>query len=1043
MRKIFFLLMAFTLFCFSSIYPSGNSKSHPRSPTIRGDIARLNINKIDLQFQNDGSTGEDGHAYYPSGTTMSFLFQGGLAATGYVNGDLRGSWMAKASLIQEWQPGGWGMDPEDPLAKFYAVSFEDGPGSTAYIDWADAVARGAEFIDLNGDGIYDPYVDKPAFLGDKMFWTVYNDGTNMSVRNNGLQTPPLGLEIRQSVWAYRESGDLEDVIFFRFQLINVSNDNIDDFIFSLWADGDIGNAIDDLIGCDTTLSTGYIYNDGLDAVYGSNPPAFGIQFLQGGLVDSPGDTAFVYRGPLRGIDTLLNSKTLGMTAFTFYHNAGELDSFPTPRQNVQRARWYQEGGVNGHGVPIDPTLYGTGGTPTDPPQFFYSGDPVSATGWRDNVPRDKRFLVNCGPFHFAAGDTQDIVFTYTVGQGTDPLSSIAVLRQRASSTKLFFPYGRTLRILVNDTLLSVDSIYVFEPRLLSLLAIDTIQSVNWQLIDQPAGSNAQIIPGPGYQASLEPDLAGLYTVQAGVTIQGGVNIAANLTVEAVNNHPPAAILTIIPSEIVFGDSASADASASMDPDNDDLHFSWTFPQWVLATPQDIPALFFTPLHTGAGMVAVSVTDSIFYRQAEDSFTVTPLENGLEIINSLEGIDNVTDMKYKNGLLFLCNEFYRFLILNADNLDTLSLSFIPCQKFDTDGTYLVTATLADSVSIYEIDANYQLSLKSRINVDVFSYSSYLADIYLRFPYLFIPSDYPRELRVYDISNPVSPNLISSFPLPVLSRDISFNDNFAALYSRIPTIGIVTLNISDPSNIVALDTLNLPPFEYKIEYAGDKIYTGGVQGNANEINIIDASHPDNLQLTGSITIEPIVGGTTNEPIEKIFAEGDFLFVGTKDGVKIFDVSDISNPYERASFHSGFTVQSIAWNQPYLYGAFNSLESIPGYLHRLFYDSTFVPIETKDIPPAIPESYRLYQNYPNPFNPTTNIRYQLPKPSEVVLKIFNILGQEVRTVVYEKQSAGVKTVKWDGKNNSGQKVSTGIYIYRLQAGNKILSKKMLLLR
>lgn len=94
-------------------------------------------------------------------------------------------------------------------------------------------------------------------------------------------------------------------------------------------------------------------------------------------------------------------------------------------------------------------------------------------------------------------------------------------------------------------------------------------------------------------------------------------------------------------------------------------------------------------------------------------------------------------------------------------------------------------------------------------------------------------------------------------------------------------------------------------------------------------------------------------------------------------------------------------------------------------------------------IPFRFGLHQNYPNPFNPTTIIQYDLPKDSKVVLKIYNVLGQEVRALVHERQSAGSKAIVWDGKDNTGHSVSSGIYIYRLQAGTFVQSRKMTLLR
>ena len=95
------------------------------------------------------------------------------------------------------------------------------------------------------------------------------------------------------------------------------------------------------------------------------------------------------------------------------------------------------------------------------------------------------------------------------------------------------------------------------------------------------------------------------------------------------------------------------------------------------------------------------------------------------------------------------------------------------------------------------------------------------------------------------------------------------------------------------------------------------------------------------------------------------------------------------------------------------------------------------------SYPNAFYLSQNYPNPFNPSTAIRYDLPKAGIVLLKIYNALGQEVRTLINERQSAGEKSVVWDGKHNDGQSVASGIYIYQMKAGEYILSRKMLLVR
>jgi hypothetical protein len=95
------------------------------------------------------------------------------------------------------------------------------------------------------------------------------------------------------------------------------------------------------------------------------------------------------------------------------------------------------------------------------------------------------------------------------------------------------------------------------------------------------------------------------------------------------------------------------------------------------------------------------------------------------------------------------------------------------------------------------------------------------------------------------------------------------------------------------------------------------------------------------------------------------------------------------------------------------------------------------------ALPKEFALEQNYPNPFNPTTTIRYTIPAQSKVVIKVYNMLGQQVRTIVNENKPAGRYQIVWDGKNEFGNAVASGIYLYRLQAGSVVKARKMLLIK
>jgi len=97
---------------------------------------------------------------------------------------------------------------------------------------------------------------------------------------------------------------------------------------------------------------------------------------------------------------------------------------------------------------------------------------------------------------------------------------------------------------------------------------------------------------------------------------------------------------------------------------------------------------------------------------------------------------------------------------------------------------------------------------------------------------------------------------------------------------------------------------------------------------------------------------------------------------------------------------------------------------------------PLKVED--KGIPATFSLSQNYPNPFNPTTVIHYTVPKTSLVNLSVFNLLGQEVKTLVNEEKSPGEYEVRFDGSN-----LPSGIYFYRLVAGDFVKTMKMLLMK
>jgi hypothetical protein len=121
--------------------------------------------------------------------------------------------------------------------------------------------------------------------------------------------------------------------------------------------------------------------------------------------------------------------------------------------------------------------------------------------------------------------------------------------------------------------------------------------------------------------------------------------------------------------------------------------------------------------------------------------------------------------------------------------------------------------------------------------------------------------------------------------------------------------------------------------------------------------------------------------------------------------------------------------------------------GSINPIFYDAwnfdTRGPATGIDQRDQLPLSFALDQNYPNPFNPSTQIRYQLAKSVKVSLTVYNLLGEKIATLVENDQTAGSYTITWNGTDNSGKFVGSGVYFYRIEAGDFVQTQKMILVK
>lgn len=387
---------------------SGGPKRRARPARTNPEDAgqRIDINNISMVVKNTGSFAYDTQAgasglEFPKGTGKTAVFAAGLWLGARVSGGVR---VSVAEYSDDFEPGRiltgpLRTEPDSPELKVYKLNrvYLLGDGSVdvatrdaALADYtAGAVSRGAPAVAVQPDGSLN-------IIGDQMMWSVYNDlkpGRN-NAHNSASSALPLGVEIQQTTFAFSRQGPLGNTVFMKYRIENKSSNTLTDAYVSQWSDPDLGGFVDDLVGCDTVLSVGFVYNaTNNDEQYGVSTPCVGYDFLQGPSV---------------------GGNPLGLASFNKYPNGGG------PQDSIETYNYMQ--GLNGDGTPL------INDVTNQPTRYNVSGDPVANTGWLDSSPSDRRLMLSSGPFTMAPGDVQEVVVGIVVAQGQSRLASVALMK---------------------------------------------------------------------------------------------------------------------------------------------------------------------------------------------------------------------------------------------------------------------------------------------------------------------------------------------------------------------------------------------------------------------------------------------------------------------------------------------------------------------------------------------------------------------------------------------------------------------------------------
>lgn len=394
----------------------------------------------------------------------AFLFAGGFMLSGYSNNFMWANGVASASRITDYQAGIVGSVSNDPKNKLYLIRRTDPHFGSSWQAWLDAVSLGANFYDGDNDGLYDP-VDKnnngkwdpnedmPDILGDETFWCVYNDGVPAGMRRYN-DVPPQGIEVRQTVFASKRNPNLENVIFIRYSFLNKGTvvNKLDSVFFGIWTDPDLGDYVDDLVGSDTLLNSGFCYNEGIDNNYGNNPPAFYSTIIQQPWVYTGNnlDTAYNYLGQNLGLRKIAGYKKISSASFVNYMSSHPTQGDPGTRFDVRNYMlgYNRIGQLNNPCTWVFGTVTGGVNCASINPRFIYSGDPVTNIGWINNTTWDQRYMFNTGPFALEINKPIDIIVAYVVGRGTDALNSVHITRGFVQNafTEYYSNFGTTTGI---------------------------------------------------------------------------------------------------------------------------------------------------------------------------------------------------------------------------------------------------------------------------------------------------------------------------------------------------------------------------------------------------------------------------------------------------------------------------------------------------------------------------------------------------------------------------------------------------------------------
>jgi len=1004
------------------------SKPGPGCPQDPVSVARsfifdhqhFDANTIDCHLSNDGLivdhrvTGSSGMEWpRGSGKTADFASGLWLAGIGHEDGILRTSVVEYSS---ELVPGPWGEDPEDERFRIFKIN-ADGTG-----DWdVWPVDQGAP-VDENGD---------PAIIGDQTLWWVANDGES-GQHDHVFSTDPMDVEIRFIISGFDRDDALGHAMLVRWEIINKSGRQYDSCYVALWDDPDVGDASDDLVGCDTTLGLGYAYNSGpVDACYGTSPPALGFAFLQG--PEEPTGSG-IY---------------LPMTSFVYYWGAAP-DPYGDPDSATQ-AYWFMKG-FAADGTPYRDHL----GHET---RFVFAGDPVTGTGHLDGVevsPGDRRSLMSSGPFTLAPGDTQVVAGAKIVAPGYNHLRAVSSLR--SFSRLIHSAYENGFVDIPTDLNVQITYPDSSQAAIDIRIGFEQARLVIANLYDDQDELIARETLFDDGQHQDEDPADGLWGNSLLLYRRRG---PLSLSFEV--SHPRQGMIRwpdIVTNIATAGPVTVESISVGADHINDD----------GLANPGEI-VRFTAMVRNGTAFDLHQVTLDAVGALEEDLVSALQAPNGRKVFSRIDAgqigtWDYHPDSTYVQFALSPeapgGEPVHVIFQITGDQanrwLDTLTIPVSPYPYAPQYGIMELSQGVTEGRFGYMIvdpehltGHTYRLRLVERLGELVYDLEDLTAGSVLlseqSFPDsigFFSPMVDGFKITAGDASDSVWADSWQWENAGSTGRWLTGYDWGGDLFwggiglGR-EFYGSMLQNWDYRDVRLTFDTSEELTTRCKV-YRRDVGYTvqsglGVFPGAAYDVSDTAAPRRLNIVLVEDDAPEKPADMIWN-PDTSSTGGRELLFIMSSDYDSLdgggYDDEDLWGPSADVIF---LTWLRLREEHQLLENSAELILRVNGNLVHPGDVFTFTPVWSEE---GLPEYFSLSQNYPNPFNSVTAIEYAVSQAGRVELTVYNILGQEVTRLVDEWHSPGIYRIAWNA-----DRYGSGIYFCRLKAGEFHRTVKMVLLK